>query len=87
MMSLKLSVLGALICVCFGAKNQTCFYVTNKDNPKVLDKLCIDDSVTSDLAFEEVSTEDSSELLFGQIANGTDLDFLWVLICGAMVFR
>jgi len=86
MMSFKLSVLGALLCVCFGAKNQTCFYVTNKDNESVLDKLCIDDSVASDLAFEVVSADDSSDLLFGQIANGTDLDFLWVLICGAMVF-
>ena len=45
------------------------------------DKICFN---AADLAVTYNQTK--SDDFFGQFANGTDLDYLWVLIAGALVF-
>jgi len=63
------------------AATQTCVYGLNSDDPLAFDEICFD-AADLTVTYSEASSAD----FFGNFAYGQDIDYLWVLIAGALVF-
>jgi Amt family ammonium transporter len=61
--------------------SETCVYGLNANNALNFDKICFN---SSDLTVSYDASVSSD--FFSQFANGQDIDYLWVLIAGALVF-
>ena len=63
-----------------------CFQVINAySNTSQLDTLCVDGN-KFDIQIENQTCSDCDNLFYGSIGPAQDLNFLWVLVCGCLVF-
>eukprot|EP01083_Nonionella_stella_P014542 40833_1 len=63
----------------------TCFSVISAYNESQLIQLCVDPN-EFDIEIVSQTCADCDNNFYGAIATSTDLDYLWVLVAGAMVF-
>ena len=63
-----------------------CIYLVDDLNASSLSKMCFDLRDDYVLNYTLLSQDQSNNQLFSKISNAVDMDFLWVLVAGFLVF-
>eukprot|EP00486_Rosalina_sp_Unknown_P015516 CAMPEP_0201594518 /NCGR_PEP_ID=MMETSP0190_2-20130828/191812_1 /ASSEMBLY_ACC=CAM_ASM_000263 /TAXON_ID=37353 /ORGANISM="Rosalina sp." /LENGTH=588 /DNA_ID=CAMNT_0048054161 /DNA_START=104 /DNA_END=1870 /DNA_ORIENTATION=- len=85
---MDLELYGKLDLVSLKQQTMLCFYGLNITDPTVYDLICIDRSELDTVGVIDYyeTDEETNEDYWGSFGIGYDMDQLWVLICGALVF-
>ena len=63
-----------------------CVYLLQNVTADSLQQVCFDLESEHVISYQTLTTDESSSQLFSKISNGADMDSLWVIVAGFLVF-